>query len=173
MEIFKITISPLSLYDKKLLTKILDIELHKAFLYFTNKALKTMRWKAGEIILTLNNLIEADTYAKLVDIVENCLVTLFNPKISSLFLDLYLNMEKYENIRDFILSQIMIAPIYSIGKMVPKDILDDIESIAILLNTYACDLLEKPHKDTGISVAQELKSISKMIVYELKDTIIM
>ena len=64
MEIFKITISPLSLYDKKLLTKILDIELHKAFLYFTNKALKTMRWKAGEIILTLNNLIEADTYAK-------------------------------------------------------------------------------------------------------------
>ncbi len=164
-EAFKINLSSITLQDMRLLKSVLDAELHKAFLYFTNKALKTLRWKAGEIVSkNLSDVVKVDTYVKLVDTVENCLITLFNPKLSQLFIDLYLDIELYEDQRDFILSQVMTAPVYSIGKIVPHETPDEIESLTILLTTYANDLLEKPYKETGVNIARELHSVSEILV---------
>lgn len=162
-EVFKITIS--SITPRNLLRDVLNVELHKAYLYFTNNALRALRWRAGKIFYSYEmTYLERLVYAHLVDTVENCVVTKLNPDLAKLFLNIVLNEEAYENILDYILSQaVMVAPAYAVGKIVPQNRPDELESLALLLSTYSSEVYEKPYRRKGIIIADELYLLAKRI----------
>ncbi len=153
-EVFIINIS--AIVPKSLVRDVVNIELHKAILYFKNEAVKAFRWHAGKIFYDVaETLIERSIYAKLVDTVENAAVTKFNPKLSNAFLNVFLENEVYDNILDYVISQSMLVPVIT-GNYVAAKNPDDAEALALLLSSYGEEMVNKPIKEKGIEVAEEL-----------------
>ena len=162
-EVFNITIS--SITPLKLLKSVLAIELFKALLYFCNPAVKAFRRRAGEIFYNKSNdIVERVVYAKLVDTVENCAVAIIKPWISEGFLNIYLDEEVYDTPLDYMLSQAMIAPLYATGLVQPQLDLDNLEPLTLLLSTYSVEIVENPAEKTGLTLADELYSLAKIII---------
>jgi len=161
-EVFLIRISRIT--PEELIEDILNVELHKAYLYFTNKAVKSFRWRAGYIFFNkIEEPVARAIYAKLVDTVENGVVVKLNPKVYRVFIDTFLDEEVYDEPLDYVISQAMIAPAYISGLITPQKQLDDIEALAVLLSTYSLDLYENPSGSKGVEIAEELFMITQYI----------
>ena len=160
-EIFSITISDVT--PKNIVEEVLNIELHKAILYFTNDAVKAFRWYAGKIFYNeIESIIERSIYARLVDTVENKAVVETNPKLSKSFLKVFIENEIHDNTLDYMLSQVMLLPIIS-KEYVTKEP-DEEEALAYVLATYGEEILRKPTKEKGAQIAKELLYLTKSIL---------
>lgn len=160
-EIFTIRISKVT--PLELLESIVDVELHKAYLYFTSRSFRTFRIRASKIF---NYELKGETlkclYAQLVDTVENGVVVKFNSEVVKVFIDNMYREEVHEDPISYIASQVMMAPVYLSGRMVPQKVLDDVEALAILISTYSSEIYEKPEDvNVGFDIAEELACIAK------------
>ncbi len=160
-EVFSITISDIT--PRNIVEDVLNIELHKAILYFTNDAVKAFRWYAGKIFYNeIENIIERSIYAKLVDTVENKAVVETNPKLSRSFIKVFIENEIHDNVLDYILSQVMLLSLIS-KEYASKDF-DEEEVLAYMLATYGEEMLRKPTKEKGTQIAKELLYLTKSIL---------
>jgi len=160
-EVFSITISDIT--PKNIVEDVLNIELHKAILYFTNDAVKAFRWYAGKIFYNeIENVVERSIYARLVDTVENKAVVEINSKLSSSFLKVFIENEIHDNVLDYLLSQIMLLPIISREYVTEEP--DEEETLAYMLATYGEEILKKPTKEKGAQIAKELLYLTKSIL---------
>ncbi len=160
-EIFTITLSDIT--PRKIVKDVLNIELHKALLYFTNKAAKAFRWHAGKIFYNeIETDVERSIYARLVDTVENKAIVEVNPKLSESFMKIFVENEVHNDLLDYMLSQAMLLPIISREYVVEE--VDEEEVLAYMLATYGEEMLKHPTEEKGAQIAKELMYITKSLL---------